>query len=331
MVRQISGWFVGLVAFCLLAGVCHADSMKVTLLGTGAAAPYPGRFGPSTLVEAGAEKLIFDMGRGCATRLFQLNIPPDAITAHFFTHLHSDHTVGFPDLWLTGWFGRPWPLRIHPLVVFGPPGTEAMTENLTKAFSEDLRIRTADQHLPISGAQFVTKDVGPGLVYDKNGVKVTAILVDHGGEIGPAYGYIIEYDGKKVVLSGDTKYNEGLANAAKGSDLLVHEVAVIEPELLKINPKLHETLERHVTPEEAGRVFSIAKPTLAVYSHIVFYTVKPAQDVSEEVLVQRTKTTYRGDFLVGRDLMSFVIDHGVKAFGADGERLIPFGSGAGSR
>jgi hypothetical protein len=84
-----------------------ASDFKVTLLGTSTPAPRPDRFGPSTLVEAGPEKLVFDCGRSCTTRLWQLNIPSGVVTL-FITHLHSDHVVGIPDLWLTGWLGQPY-------------------------------------------------------------------------------------------------------------------------------------------------------------------------------------------------------------------------------
>ncbi len=92
-----------------------SDLFRVTLLGTGAPPPVLDRFGPSTLVEAGKEKFIFDAGRGAMQRLHQLSIPFADITAIFLTHHHSDHVVGFVDLWLTGWIGRPWGMRKTPL------------------------------------------------------------------------------------------------------------------------------------------------------------------------------------------------------------------------
>jgi ribonuclease Z len=84
-----------------------------------------------------------------------------SITAHFITHLHSDHVVGLPDMWLSGWVGTPWALRTGPMLVFGPQGTVAMTENLNSAFSEDIRIRSDDQHLPAAGVAFKAKDMVP--------------------------------------------------------------------------------------------------------------------------------------------------------------------------
>ncbi|HLZ05289.1 MAG TPA: MBL fold metallo-hydrolase [Bradyrhizobium sp.] len=307
------------LAFLQSVVAASANDLKVTLLGTGTPTPRVGSFSASTLVEAGPEKLLFDFGRGSTIRLFQKHIPLGAITAHFITHLHSDHVVGLPDMWLTGWIATPWASRKSPMVIYGPAGTVAMTQNLTKAFSEDIRIREADEHLPPVGVAFDAHDIEPGLVYDKNGVKVTAIEVNHGEKIKPAFGYVIAYDGRKVVLSGDTKYDGRVANAARGADLLVHEVAVIAPELSKSYPSYRDIEAHHSSPEDAGRIFSLAKPKLTVYSHIVFATLKPVQDVPEDALVQRTRTTYRGPLIVGHDLMSFVVGDAVSAFGPNGE------------
>ncbi|MDU3131345.1 MAG: MBL fold metallo-hydrolase [Bradyrhizobium sp.] len=311
------------VAMLVSGQAASAETMKVTLLGTGTPTPRVSSFSASTLIEAGPEKLLFDFGRGSTIRLFQKRVALGSITAHFITHLHSDHLVGLPDMWLSGWIGTPWASRKSPMIVFGPMGTVAMTENLTKAFAEDIRIREDDEHLPPEGVAFVVKDIEPGPVYDKNGVKVTAIEVNHGEKIKPSFGYVIEYDGKKVVLSGDTKYDERVANAAKGADLLVHEVAVIEPELSKSYPSYRDIEAHHSSPEEAGKIFSIAGPKLAVYSHIVFATLKPVQDVPEDMLIARTRTTYRGPFVVGHDLDSFTIGDDVQGADAKNQPIQP--------
>jgi ribonuclease Z len=314
---------IAVLAVSLWTCAANAAEIKVTLLGTGTPTPRPGSFSASTLVEAGPEKLIFDFGRGSTIRLFQKKIALGAITAHFITHLHSDHVVGLPDMWLSGWVGTPWASRTRPMLVFGPQGTVAMTENLTRAFSEDIRIRSDDENLPATGVAFEARDIVPGVAYDRNGVKVTAIEVNHGEKIRPAFGYVIEFDGKKVVLSGDTKPDQRVADAAAGADLLIHEVAIIEPELLKSFPSYRAIENHHSSPEEAGRIFASAKPKLAIYSHIVFATVKPAQDVPEDALIERTQTTYKGPLIVGRDLMSFVVSDSVQAFAPNGDAIQP--------
>src|ERR1700730_7140564 len=107
----------------MLVSVWSADAtaaeMRVTLLGTGTPTPRIGNFSASTLVDAGSERLIFDLGRGSTIRLFQKKIPLGSISAQFVTHLHSDHLVGLPDMWLTGWLGTPYASRKTPMVIFG--------------------------------------------------------------------------------------------------------------------------------------------------------------------------------------------------------------------
>src|SRR5205823_9248659 len=108
-----------------------------------------------------------------------------------------------------------------------------------------------------------------GVVYEKNGVKVIAFTVDHGDAIKPAVGYRIEYKGRAVVISGDTRYDQNVIKYGTGVDLLVHEVCVVRPELLS-NVYIQRVVDHHTSPREAGQVFSLAKPKMAVYSHLVF-------------------------------------------------------------
>ena len=321
--RTLGRLLCALSVMLAFAGRAGAAEIKVTLLGTGTPTPRLSAFSASTLVEAGGERLIFDFGRGSTIRLFQKKIPIGSITAHFITHLHSDHVVGLPDMWLTGWIGTPYGSRKTPMLIYGPKGTVAMTENLTRAFSEDIRIRIDDENYPPSGVAFDAHDVEPGLVYEHNGVRVSAIEVNHGEKIKPAFGYVIEFDGKKVVLSGDTKPDARVEKAAEGADLLIHEVAVIDPKLLTDYPNYRAIENHHTSPEEAGKIFSEAKPKLAVYSHIVFASLPPVQDVPEEELAARTRTTYKGPLVIGRDLMSFVVTDKVEAFAPDGKPLTP--------
>ena len=140
-----------------VAAPARADdhSMTVTLIGTGSPIPSPERFGNSTLVEAGGLRLLFDMGRGNTIRLWQKQISLGSITAHFLTHLHSDHVNGLSDLWLSGWIQTPFGRRQTPFVIYGPSGTESMMGHLWEAFSEDRRIRLADGGNPPSGIEIL--------------------------------------------------------------------------------------------------------------------------------------------------------------------------------
>jgi ribonuclease Z len=282
------------------------DPFRVTLLGTGAPRPVLDRFGPSTLVEVGAEKFIFDAGRGAMQRLHQLQIPFSNITGVFLTHNHSDHVVGFTDLWLTGWIGRPWGKREVPLKVWGPEGTKQMMEHLPKAFFVDIRVRS--KNYPPEGVKLEAEEIREGVVYDHQGVKVSTFEVDHGGEELPAFGYRVDYRGRSVVLSGDTTFNENLIRHAKGTGLLVHEVTAAAGNAAENAPQLKRIARNHTTPEQAGEVFARVAPKLAVYNHLLLFGGARAED-----LIPATEKNYSGPLLVGEDLMSIEIGETVEA------------------
>ena len=295
------------------AGALAEDFFNVILLGTGSPRPAPNRNGPSTLVEAGGLKLLFDMGRGNTVSLFRAGVPLGAIDAHFITHLHSDHVNGLPDLYLTGWIGVPYANRTRLFLVYGPKGTQPMMEHLYAAFSEDRRIRIADEKYPLAGISIDAHDFEAGKVFERNGVVVTAFRVFHGELIEPAFGFKVEYKGHSVMFSGDTKYSKAVEEAAIGSDLLVHEVAAVSGDVeavLAASPAYRAILDHHTDPAQAGRLFAVAKPKLAVYSHIVTPSNPPA-DAAE--ILRQTRTTYAGPVVVGEDMMRFrVTDSGVE-------------------
>lgn len=304
-VVTFSLFFVGLLGGTV--GYAESD-FKATLLGTGWPNPKADRFGPSTLVEAGDQKLLFDVGRGVPIRLKQINVPLGKINVHFITHYHSDHTSGIPDLWLTGWFTGPWARRTTPFHVIGPVGAKALMANLEKAYDLDIKIRLEDQKLPPQGIATVVEEFDKdGVVYEKNGVKVIAFTVDHGAAIKPAVGYRIEYKGRSVTISGDTRYNQNVIKYGTGSDVIIHEVASARPELLATSVPAQRVIAHHTTPREAGLVFAQAKPKMAVYTHIGLLSRPKIPEPTIEDLVAETRQTYSGPLEVGEDLMSIEI------------------------
>lgn len=275
--------------------------IRVTLLGTGSPTPSLERFGPSTLVEAGDSKLLFDCGRGVTQRLLQIDEPFPRIDKLFLTHLHSDHVVGIPDLMLTGWLRA----RKTPFQVWGPEGTRDMMSHLVDAFQFDIHTRREDERLSREGITVIGTDIQQGVMIEIDGVKVTTFEVEH-GPVKPSFGYRIDYAGRSIALSGDTRFSQNLIEHARGVDLLVHEVLApraFGAQIAHLSPaQMQRVMDYHVTPEQAGEVFSRVKPKLAVYSHIV-----PGHEVDQEV-IQGTRKTYSGEIAVGEDLM--VIDVG---------------------
>src|SRR5205085_8291947 len=137
-------------------GAAYAQEIKVTLLGTGTPVPAMNRFGPSILIEAGGQEFLFDAGRGAMQRLAQLKVRWQDVRGVFLTHLHSDHVVGFPDLWLTGWLVAPG--RKVPLPVWGPAGTSSMMLHLEQAFQADINVRIANDGGKPDGDKIVDAD-----------------------------------------------------------------------------------------------------------------------------------------------------------------------------
>jgi ribonuclease Z len=284
-----------------------SSDFRVTLLGTGVPTPRPDRFGPSTLVEAGDQKLLIDAGRGAAIRLYQIGVPIGRIDALLLTHYHSDHTSGIPDVWLTGWLQSHYAARTRPFRVLGPVGAKDLMSNLERAYAADIKIRSADEKLPPDGIAVEVEEFNAdGAVYKRNGVTVIAFEVDHGDVIKPAYGYRIEYQGRSAVISGDTRFNENVIKHGAGADLLVHEVAIARPELTA-EAYIQRIMAHHTTAREAGMVFARTRPKLAAYTHLVFLASKQVLPATVADLVAETRQTYGGPLEVGEDLMCFEI------------------------
>jgi ribonuclease Z len=177
--------------------------------------------------------------------------------------------------------------------------------HLEQAYEFDIRLRLYDDRASPDGVVILAGDIAEGLVFEREGLKVTAFEVDH-KPVNPAFGYRVDYRGRSVVLSGDTRVSDNLIRHAQGVDLLVHEVAAPETfERAGVRPeRATSVIEHHVTPEQAGEVFTKTKPKLAVYSHIVLPTA------TEQDLIPPTRKTYTGPLEVGEDLM--VIEVGDK-------------------
>ena len=304
---------LGLVPF--LVSEADAQVFRITLLGTGSPSPRPNRYGPATLVEAGSKILLFDAGRGASLRIWQLGIPLRDLDAVFVTHFHHDHISGLADLWLTGWLPPPFGQRQHALQVLGPTGVKDVTDGLQDAYARDIDIRVADEGLPREGATFdVIEFSDPGTIYDQDDVRVTAFPVNHGELIKPAFGYRVDYAGRSVLISGDTKFDKNLIEAGRGVDVVVHEVVAASDELFERYPTFLAIKDHHTTPEEAGIVFDEIQPKLAVYTHLVRLSAADMPELDLRDLVEMTRRTYKGPLVVGHDLLTIEVGDSVVVY-----------------
>jgi len=319
----VRSFLVALIAVSVfLTDVSNAavdDEIKLTFLGTGAPRPSHDRYGPAILVEAGGYKIMVDAGPGMRERLFQAGGFEMLTTVDhlLITHLHFDHTISAPGLWLTGWlFGRKVPMN-----VYGPTGTAAMMANFRTAYDWDIRYRKI-VGVHEKGSELIATDIGAGVFFDKDGLKITAFNVEHmpidveTGELlgleGATIGYRIDYGGRSVLFSGDTRSTPSseIIPMGKGVDVLIHETQVPAPGDTPEARLANVSLSVHSTPAQVAYVFDQTRPRLGVYSHII-----PPEIGSEELL---GLTDYSGEMLVAEDLMTLTIGEEITVGRADG-------------
>ena len=273
------------------------DSAVVVTLGTGTPVPNPERSGPATAIVVGSRVFLFDAGPGVMRRVAAAGLPIDGVTAAFITHLHSDHTLGLPDLVLTSWtMGRSTPMRL-----FGPPGLRRMTDHIIAAWAEDtlVRVKGLERGRP-GGYRVDTREVTGGVVYDSGGVKVTAVRVPH-GEWKYAFAYRVDARGRSIVISGDTRYSEALRDASAGVDVLIHEVYAETRVAVENRPGgelwPQYLREVHTSDVELGRLAARAKPKLLLLSHVLFMGAS-----EQEVLDGIRRGGFTGRVVVAKDL-----------------------------
>jgi ribonuclease Z len=246
----------------------QSESLRVTFLGTGGGPIGRAEYGgPAILVEYGREVILVDAGRSVVQRMLQLNRQVPQIRSIFLTHLHSDHTIDIPDVWLRGWWGEG---RKNPLEIRGPAGTKAMAEHIEQAWSYDVRIRSGEpEKIDPAMAKLIGVDVEPGVIFDEAGMKVTALKADHGPVLSLAYR--IDAGGHSVVLSGDDRQSPDIIAQSQNVDVLAHSVGLWTPEALAdtgaVGKKNRAAIQLLPSAEMAANVFSKAKPRLAVLYH----------------------------------------------------------------
>lgn len=274
---------------------------KVVLLGTGTPNPDPERSGPSTAIVVDDVAYLVDCGPGVVRRAAAAALAGtpalqiDRLEHCFVTHLHSDHTLGLPDLMFS-----PWVLeREAPLRLFGPPGLARLTEHLQSAWSEDVALRL-DGLEPANPTGYRTevREIEPGVVFQDERVTVRAFAVPH-GSWEHAYGFRFETPDRVIVVSGDTAPSETLVEMARDCDVLVHEV--YSAVTYRTRPPVWQTYHAafHTSTVELADIARRANPRLLVLTHQLFW----GRD--EDALVDEIRELWDGEVVSGRDLDVF--------------------------
>ena len=275
-----------------------ASTTRVVMLGTGTPNPDPDRQGPAVAIIAGDTPYLVDCGTGVVRRAAAAMLKgvgalePAKLGIVFVTHLHSDHTLGYPDLILTPWMMG----RERPLEAYGPSGLREMTQDILHAWQQDIDIRTnGREHENRTGYQVNVHEIHPGLIYQDDHVKVTAFLVSH-GSWKEAYGYRFDTHDRSIVVSGDTTPTEAVVKACNGCDVLIHEV--YSQAAFERRPPSWQQYHAHfhTSSKELGRIASEAKPGLLVLYHQLLW------GSTEEQLLQEIHQVYPGKVVSAHDL-----------------------------
>ncbi len=312
------------------AGVDQAaklpDGLHVYVCGSGSPLPDADRAGPCLAVLAGNDAFIFDAGSGSIHKLGRMGFPMERLRAALLTHLHSDHIDGLGELMLQAWIAGS---RETPLQIIGPQGTDRVVAGLMQVYELDKGYRIAHHGPQVarpSGfggtAQIIALKEGQqsGIAFQGTDLKITVFTVTH-DPVKPAYGYRIDYNGRSVVISGDTVYSANLVSVAKGADLLLHE-ALNARMVAQIRDALDSRGRRdaakimadipgyHASPEDAARAAKDAGVKALVYYHLV-PSIPPGP--MERAFLGRSHEVFTGDLRVSRDGMFISLPAGSTA------------------
>jgi ribonuclease Z len=285
-------------------------AIRVTILGSGDPFTNKAQGSASVLIEVGnAERdfFFFDLGSGSLANFNGLHLPVTATTKVFLTHLHADHVGDMPTLvWSMAKAGRR-----DPVEVWGPAGerpelgTRAYATHLDAAHAWDTA--SLNGHPGQSGARMEVSEVPfdrTSTVYERNGVRITSFPVIH--ILNGAVGYRLDYNGRSVVFSGDTRPCRTLVEAADDVDLLIHETfpsAGVFAQKADVPLAFAEQVVNgvHTSPSAAGGVFKRVDARMSVMWHLAVDhdTVGP--------VYAEMRTRFSGPATIAQDLTTFDI------------------------
>ena len=282
--------------------------MRVTLLGTGCPVAHVERHGPAQVIRHADTAILIDCGSGVTQRLVAAGCPGRQVDAVLLTHLHSDHLVDLYQLVISSWHqGRDRPQR-----VFGPPGTKRFVEGTMALWKPELEQRIAHERRPSTAALEVeVTEIAPDARLTIGSIAVHAVEVEH-QPVKHAFGFVCQGGGRKVAISGDTRFCPALIEASRGAEVLVHEVFIHREMPVIPGVRSAETVANvmayHTVSDQVGKVAAAAGVGCLVLSHFV------PPNFDKPALLKEVAGDFKGPVLVGEDLMTIdaatvAVDH----------------------
>jgi ribonuclease Z len=297
-------------------------ALHVILCGTGSPLADADRAGPCTAVIAGGKFFLIDVGPGSWENVQLWSLPRSQLSAVLLTHFHSDHVGELGEVVVQTWIGG----RTQPLAIYGPPGVASVVEGFQRAYAFDSHYRIAhhgEAAMPRGGSVAIAREVpepiegGSQVVLEEDGLRVTAFSVDH-QPVTPAFGYRFDYNGRSVVISGDTEKSESVVRHARDVDLLLHE-ALAKEMIGQITPRLRaidqqrlakltaDVIDYHTSPVEAAQVARDANVRMLILTHLV---PAPANAILRRLFMRGVSEAWDGEVIVGEDGMHFTLPQG---------------------
>jgi ribonuclease Z len=272
--------------------------LQVFMAGTGSPDWNPERSKTCVGIIAEGQFFLFGAGEGSFSTLQSMNLPVGSISKVFLTHFHSDHYLDLVsiinDTWIKG--------RAHHIEIYGPhKWIGDVQKGMEKMTKPDIKIRSGGNiqmdpelavAIPIEYGYPENND--PVLLWsDANNpsFRISAFRNDH-DDVKISVGYRIEYNGRVVVISGDTisepwdttdsDDDAQIASVrvnAQGADLLLHEATNkeiwnIAADMIEVvNPvaaaRMRLAALHHSYPLEVANVAQRANVNFLVLTHLI--------------------------------------------------------------
>jgi ribonuclease Z len=271
--------------------------VDVLVLGSGTPDPDPERGGSAVAVVAGQAWLLVDCGRAATQRAMAAGLDLTSIVAIALTHHHSDHVSDLATFATARWVAG----ATSPLTVIAPSGAAARYAERCLDVFEDQSFHAQGPAAAGPRPEIVVQAFGASdelsLVRTWGPWRLSSVLVQH-RPVEPAVGYLVEYDRRRIAISGDTAVCDGMRRLAEGVDVLVHEALLSS----RVSPGL---LEWNAGARSVGDLAAGALVDTLVLTHLI---PAPTGPEDEQAYVEEVRAGgFAGTTVVAHDLLCIAI------------------------